>query len=264
MSAGAADATTHKDRQCRFKFSIVTPEMKIETLAVHAGHDVDPATGAVATPIYLSTTFERDVDDAYYGTSRLIREIFQRWGLEADFVDMSDLAAVKKALKTKTKLAWAETPSNPLLKIVDLAAVSEIVHDAGAIFVCDNTWAPVLQRPFDLGADLILHSTTKYFGGHCDVLGGIVVAKTDNDFVKRIRSIQYEGGAVPSPFDCWLILRGMRTLPWRMRAHSENAIKVASFLAQHRKVARVHYPGLQSHPGHEIAARQMSLFGGML
>ncbi len=324
MSAGAADATTHKDRQCRFKFSIVTPEMKIETLAVHAGHDVDPATGAVATPIYLSTTFERDVDgaysrgfmytrnnnpnrealergisaleggavaaafasgtgatmsifqalapgdhvlahvDAYYGTSRLIREIFQRWGLEADFVDMSDLAAVKKALKTKTKLAWAETPSNPLLKIVDLAAVSEIVHDAGAIFVCDNTWAPVLQRPFDLGADLILHSTTKYFGGHCDVLGGVVVAKTENDFVQRIRSIQYEGGAVPSPFDCWLILRGMRTLPWRMRAHSENAMKIADFLASHARVGRVHYPGLRSHPAHKIAANQMSMFGGML
>jgi cystathionine gamma-synthase len=314
----------HKDRQSRFKFSIVTPEMKIETLAVHAGHDVDPATGAVAAPIYLSTTFERDVDgaysrgfmytrnnnpnrealergiseveggaaaaafasgtgatmsifqalapgdhvlahvDAYYGTSRLIREIFQRWGLEADFVDMSDLAAVKKALKPKTKLAWAETPSNPLLKIVDLAAVSEIVHDAGAIFVCDNTWAPVLQRPFDLGADLILHSTTKYFGGHCDVLGGIVVAKTENEFVRRIRSIQYEGGAVPSPFDCWLILRGMRTLPWRMRAHSENAMKVADFLATHAGVAHVHYPGLQSHPGHKIAGRQMSSFGGML
>ena len=313
-----------KHRQSCFNSSIVTPEMKIETLAVHAGHDIDPATGAVATPIYLSTTFERDIEggyprgfmytrnnnpnrealergisaleggaaaaafasgtgatmsllqalspgdhilahiDAYYGTSRLIREIFLRWGLEADFVDMSDLAAVKKALKSNTKLAWAETPSNPLLKIVDLAAVAEIVHDAGALMVCDNTWAPVLQRPFDLGADLILHSTTKYFGGHCDVLGGILVAKTENDFVERIRSIQYEAGAVPSPFDCWLILRGMRTVPWRMRAHSENAMKVAEFLAQHSKVARVHYPGLQSHPGHKIAAKQMSLFGGML
>src|SRR5437867_9271157 len=108
-------------------------------------------------------------------------------------------------------LAWAETPSNPLLKVVDLAAVAEIVHDTGTLLICDNTWAPVLQRPFDLGADLILHSTTKYFGGHCDVLGGILVAKTENDFVQRIRSIQYEAGAVPSPFDCWLILRGMRT-----------------------------------------------------
>jgi len=304
--------------------SITLSQMKIETLAVHAGHAVDPATGAVAAPIYLSTTFERDVEgtyprgfiytrndnpnrqaleqgisaleggagaaafasgtgatmsifqalapgdhvlahvDAYYGTSRLLRGIFLRWGLQADFIDMSDLGAVKRALRPKTKLAWMETPSNPLLKIVDLAAVAELVHDAGAVCVCDNTWAPVLQRPFDLGADLILHSTTKYFGGHCDVLGGIVVAKEGSDFFQRIRSIQYEGGAVPSPFDCWLILRGMRTLPWRMRAHSENAMKVANFLAQHRKVARVHYPGLQSHPGHEIAARQMSLFGGML
>jgi cystathionine gamma-synthase len=122
----------------------------------------------------------------------------------------------------------------------------------------------VLQRPLDVGVDLILHSTTKYFGGHCDVMGGIVVAKKDNEFFQRIRSIQYEGGAVPSPFDCWLILRGMRTLPWRMRAHSENAMKVAEFLVRHPKVARVHYPGLQSHPGHKIAAGQMSAFGGML
>jgi len=298
--------------------------MKIETIAVHAGHAVDPATGAVASPIYLSTTFERDIEgtysrgfmytrndnpnrqalergvsmleggeaaaafasgtgatmsilqalspgdhvlahvDAYYGTSRLIHEIFLRWRLEADFVDMSDLDAVRKALRPNTKLAWAETPSNPLLKIVDLAAVAEIVRGPGAIFVCDNTWAPVLQRPFDLGADLILHSTTKYFGGHCDVLGGIVVAKTESEFFQRIRSIQYEGGAVPSPFDCWLILRGMRTLPWRMRAHSENALKIAEFLARHPKVKRVHYPGLQSHPRHKIALKQMSASGGML
>jgi cystathionine gamma-synthase len=300
------------------------PQMKIETIAVHAGHAVDPATGAVAAPIYLSTTFERDLEgtysrgfmysrndnpnrqalergvsmleggeaaaafasgtgatmsilqalspgdhvlahlDAYYGTSRLIREIFVRWGLEVDFVDMSHLAAVKKALRSNTKLAWAETPSNPLLKIVDLAAVAKVVRETGALVVCDNTWAPVLQRPFDLGADLILHSTTKYFGGHCDVLGGIVVAKTENEFFQRIRSIQYEGGAVPSPFDCWLILRGMRTLPWRMRAHSGNAMKIAEFLARHPKVKRVHYPGLQSHPGHKIAAAEMSMFGGML
>src|SRR5213592_3082716 len=298
--------------------------MKIETVAVHAGHTIDLATGAVSAPIHLSTTFERDVEgtysrgfmytrnnnpnrqaleegisvleggagaaafasgtgatgaifqalapgdnvlahvDAYYGTSRLLREIFLRWGLQADFIDMSDLIAVKKAVGPKTKLAWMETPSNPLLKIVDLAEISKIVHDAGALCVCDNTWAPVLQRPFDLGADFILHSTTKYFGGHCDVLGGIVVAKTENDFVQRIRSIQYEGGAVPSPFDCWLILRGMRTLPWRMRAHSENAMKIADFLASHARVGRVHYPGLQSHPAHKIAAKQMSMFGGML
>jgi cystathionine gamma-synthase len=313
--------------------------MKIETLAVHAGHAIDPSTGAVSAPIHLSTTFERDIEgtysrgfmytrnnnpnrealergvslleggevaaafgsgtaaamalfqalapgdhvlahvDAYYGTSRLLREIFLRWGLETDFIDMSNLEEVKKALRPQTKLAWAETPSNPLLKIVDLGAVAKIVHDATALCVCDNTWAPILQRPFELGADLILHSTTKYFGGHCDVAGGIVVAKKDSEFFQRVRAIQYSGGAVPSPFDCWLILRGMRTLPWRMRAHSENGMRVAEFLVQHPKVAAVHYPGLRSHPGHEIARRQMSirstnapitagrqdqLFGGML
>jgi cystathionine gamma-synthase len=298
--------------------------MKIETLAVHAGHSVDPATGAVSLPIHLSTTFERDAEgtysrgfmysrndnpnrqaleqalsaleggagaaafasgtgasmaifqalapgdhvlahvDAYYGTTRLLREIFLRWGLDVAFVDMTDLRAVEKALRPETKLAWMETPSNPLLRIVDVAAVAQIVHTAGAISVCDNTWAPVLQRPFDLDVDLILHSTTKYFGGHCDVLGGIVVSKVENEFFQRIRRIQYEGGAVPSPFDCWLVLRGTRTLPWRMRAHSENATKVADFLSRHRKVACVHYPGLRSHPGHEIAAKQMSAFGGML
>jgi cystathionine gamma-synthase len=298
--------------------------MKIETLAVHAGQQIDSATGAVSPPIHLSTTFERDVDgaysrgfmytrnnnpnrqaleegisaieggggaaafasgsgatmsilqslapgdhvlahvDAYYGTTRLLREIFVRWGLKADFVDMSDLAAVKKTLRPNTKLAWMETPSNPLLKIVDLAAIAKIVHDAGALCVCDNTWAPVLQRPFDLGADFVMHSTTKYFGGHCDVLGGVVVAKTDSDLFQRIKNIQYEGGAVPSPFDCWLILRGMRTLPWRMRAHSGNAAKIAQSLSKHRNVERVHYPGLATHPGHDIAKKQMSMFGGML
>jgi cystathionine gamma-synthase len=304
-------------------FSQIT-EMKIETLAVHAGHAIDPATGAVSAPIHLSTTFERDIEgtysrgfmytrnnnpnrealergvsmleggegaaafgsgtaaamalfqalapgdhvlahvDAYYGTSRLLREIFLRWGLEADFIDMNNLDEVKKALRPQTKLAWAETPSNPLLKIVDLAAVAGIVHEEGALCVCDNTWAPVLQRPFELGADVILHSTTKYFGGHCDVAGGIVIAKRDSEFFQRVRSIQYSGGAVPSPFDCWLILRGMRTLPWRMRAHSENGMKVADFLVQHSQVECVHYPGLDFHPGHEIANRQMSMFGGML
>ena len=202
--------------------------------------------------------------DAYYGTSRLLRDLFLRWGLKADFVDMSNLDDVKKAIRPKTKLAWMETPSNPLLKIVDLAAVAKIVRAAGAVSVCDNTWAPIIQRPFDLGVDLILHSTTKYFGGHCDVAGGMVVAKIDNEFFKRVRNVQYAGGAVPSPFDCWLILRGMRTLPWRMRAHSENAAKVADALSHHRKVERVHYPGLPSHPGHEIARKQMSIFGGML
>ncbi len=249
--------------------------MKIETIAVHAGHAVDPATGAVASPIYLSTTFERDIEGTYSrgfmytrndnpNRQALERGVSMLEGGEAAAAFASGTGATRKALRPNTKLAWAETPSNPLLKIVDLAAVAEIVRGPGAIFVCDNTWAPVLQRPFDLGADLVLHSTTKYFGGHCDVLGGIVVAKTESEFFQRIRSIQYEGGAVPSPFDCWLILRGMRTLPWRMRAHSENALKIAEFLARHPKVKHVHYPGLQSHPRHKIALKQMSASGGML
>jgi cystathionine gamma-synthase len=311
-------------RQFTIKNPLELNDMRIETLAVHAGHTIDPATGAVSAPIHLSTTFERDIEgsysrgfmytrndnpnrraleqgisaleggqaaaafgsgtaaamalfqalapgdhvlahvDAYYGTSRLLRELFLQWGLEADFIDMSDLKLVQKSLRPKTKLAWAETPSNPLLKIVDLTAVAEVVHAGGALCVCDNTWAPTLQRPFDLGADLIVHSTTKYFGGHCDVLGGMLVAKTNDEFFERVRRIQYCGGAVPSPFDCWLVLRGMRTLPWRMRAHSENAIKVASFLAQHRQIERVHYPGLPSHPEHKLATKQMSMYGGML
>ncbi len=298
--------------------------MKIETLAVHAGHAIDPSTGAVSAPIQLSTTFERDIDgsysrghmysrnsnpnraaleqgvsaleggeeavafasgmsaamalfqalapgdhvlahiDAYYGMARLLREFFLGWGLQADFVDMSDIDLVKKAMRPNTKLAWAESPSNPLLKVADLAAVAEVVHAGGALCVCDNTWAPIIQRPFDLGVDLILHSTTKYFGGHCDVLGGIIVAKKGDEFFGRVQRLQYSGGAVPSPFDCWLVLRGMRTLPWRMRAHSENAMKVATFLAKHPSVERVHYPGLPSHPSHAVAARQMSSFGGML
>ncbi|HEY4758593.1 MAG TPA: PLP-dependent transferase, partial [Chthoniobacterales bacterium] len=202
--------------------------------------------------------------DAYYGTSRLLRDLFLRWKLEADFIDMSDLAAVRKALRPNTKLVWTETPSNPLLKIVDLAAVATIAHDVGVVCVCDNTWAPIIQRPFEAGIDFILHSTTKYFGGHCDVLGGILIARRDDDFFQRVRDIQYSAGAVPSPFDCWLILRGMKTLPWRMRAHCENAAKVAEFLAQAPNVERVHYPGLVSHPGYDIAKKQMSMFGGML
>jgi cystathionine gamma-synthase len=298
--------------------------MRIETLAVHAGHEIDRTSGAVSAPISLSTTFERDVDggysrghmytrnsnpnraaleqgvaaleggeaaaafasgmgaamalfqslapgdhilahvDAYYGMTRLLQEFFVGWGLHADFVDMSDLDKVEKALRKETRLVWTETPSNPLLKIVDLAAIAEITHTTDALCVCDNTWAPVIQRPFDLGLDLILHSTTKYFGGHCDVLGGILVTKKKDPFFERVQKIQYCGGAVPSPFDCWLILRGMRTLPWRIKAHSENAMKVASFLAEHPRVERVHYPGLSGHPSHDVAARQMSAFGGML
>jgi cystathionine gamma-synthase len=295
-----------------------------ETIAVHAGRRVDPATGAVAAPIHLSTTYQRAEDgsfpsgfnysrsdnpnraaleealaaleggagaaafasgmaaamsifqaltpndhviapvEAYHGVLRLLRDLFAPWQLAIDFVDMTDLDAVKKAVREKTKLVWAETPSNPTLKLTDLAAVAEIAHGANALFACDNTWSPIIQRPFELGADLVMHSTTKYFGGHSDVLGGAVIARREDEFFQRLREVQTVGGAVPAPFDCWLVHRGMQTLPWRIRAHSENAGRVALFLESHPKVAQVHYPGLASHPQHALARRQMSLFGGMV
>ena len=203
--------------------------------------------------------------DAYYGTARLLRETFARWKLESTFVDMTDAAAARAAIRTNTRLVWVETPSNPLWKVTDIAALGELAHRAGALYVCDNTTAtPVLQSPFKLGADLVLHATTKYLGGHSDVLGGVVVARARDAVFERIRAIQASGGAVPSPFDCWLVLRGIRTLPYRMRAHSENALKVATFLHGHARVEAVHYPGLPTHPAHDVARRQMTAFGGML
>jgi cystathionine gamma-synthase len=300
--------------------------MRIETLAVHAGHEVDPNTAAVTPAIYLSTTFEREIDgsyrkgfvyardanpnrdalerclmeleggaaaaafssgsaatlaviqslspgthviapdDAYYGTRRLLRDLFGRWGLAASFVDMTDPDAIERAVRPdQTRVIWVETPSNPLVRVVDIHRAAEIAHAAGALCVCDNTWAtPVITRPLELGADLVMHSTTKYLGGHSDVLGGALVARADDDFFRRVRAIQTGGGIIPSPFECWLTLRGIRTLPWRMRAHSSNAGRIARFLEGHRNVEAVHYPGLESHPGYAIAERQMALPGGML
>ena len=299
--------------------------MRIETVAVHAGTRVDPATGAVTPAIHPSTTFERDVDgsyprgfvysrnsnpnrealeeclaaleggqgaaafasasaatsaiflalqpgdhvvaplDAYHGTLRLLRETFTRWGLETTFVDMSDLEAARAAIRANTRLVWVETPSNPLWKISDVVAIGELARRVGARYVCDNTTAtPVLQSPLGLGADLVLHATTKYLGGHGDVLGGAVVTRARDEFFERIRAVQASGGAVPSPFDCWLVRRGIRTLPYRVRAHSENALRVATFLHSHARVEAVHYPGLASHPAHDVARRQMTAFGGML
>ena len=160
--------------------------------------------------------------DCYHGTSRLLREVFHPWGLESTFVDMTDPDQVHQAIRPNTRLFWVETPSNPLLKITDIARISAIAHEVGAICVCDNTWAtPVLQQPFACNADLVVHSTTKYLGGHSDVMGGVVVTRVEDDFFQRIRKVQVTYGAVPSPFDCWLVLRGIRTLHLRMRAHSE-------------------------------------------
>lgn len=204
-------------------------------------------------------------DDAYHGVSRLVREIMKPWGLQASIVDMTNLDAVRAAVQPNTRLIWLETPSNPLLKISDIAAIAAIAHDAGALLAVDNTWAtPMLQQPLALGADLVMHSTTKYLGGHSDVLGGAVVARTKDSLFERVRFLQGHGGAVPSPFDCWLVLRGIRSLAYRMRGHTENAARVAEFLSTHPAIERVHYPGLATHPGHAVAARQMRSGGGML
>ena len=204
-------------------------------------------------------------DDVYFGTSRLLREVLGPWELDYSVVDMTDLDAVRAALRPQTRLVWVETPSNPLLKITDIAAVAEIAHAGGARCAVDNTWpSPAGQQPLALGADLVMHATTKYLGGHSDLLGGAVVSRENDAFFQRIRLVQTVGGAVPSPFDCWLLMRSIRTLPYRMRAHAENAQRVAEFLADHAAVAVVHYPGLPTHPGHAIAQRQMKLSGGML
>ena len=203
--------------------------------------------------------------DAYFGTPKLLRELFVPWGLEASFVDMTDAAAVRAAVRPRTRLIWTETPSNPTIAVTDLAAVAAIARSAGALLACDNTWAtPFLQQPLALGADLVMHSTTKYLSGHSDVMGGIVVAREAGPVADRLRWLQGNGGAVPSPFDSWLVLRGIRTLPWRMRAHCANAAAVAAFLSGHPRVQRVHYPGLPRDPGHPVASRQMSGPGGML
>jgi cystathionine gamma-synthase len=203
--------------------------------------------------------------DAYHGTLRLLREPFARWGLDTTFVDMTDLRAVEQAVRRDTRLVWIETPSNPLWKIVDLDRVVGIARAAGARTACDNTVAtPVLQQPFTHGVDLVVHATTKYLGGHSDVMGGVVVTRVSDEHFDRIRAAQGVMGGVPSPFDCWLVLRGIQTLPWRVRAQSDSAMAVAAFLAHHARVCAVHYPGLEMHPGYAVAKRQMTRFGGML
>jgi len=203
--------------------------------------------------------------DAYFGTAKLLKTQLERWGLAVSFVEMSDAAAVRAALRPATRLIWTETPSNPTMAVTDLRAIVAIAKSGGALTACDNTWAtPFLQRPLALGVDLVMHSTTKYLSGHSDAMGGVVVARENGEVAERLRALQGEGGAVPSPFDSWLVLRGIRTLPWRMRAHCSNAAAVAAFLAGHPRVERVHYPGLPSDPGHAVAKAQMAEPGGML
>ncbi len=302
-----------------------TAKYRFETLAVHAGHSVDPSTGAVVAPIHLSTTFERDADgsyphgylysrnhnpnrnsleaalaaleggaagaafssglaavtavfqglqpgdhvvapkDIYHGTANVLKHLFAKWQVTASFVQMTDLDEVQRSMQANTRMVWIETPSNPLLQCVDIAAVADIARRGNARAVADNTFAsPALQRPLELGCDLVMHSTTKYLGGRSDVLGGAVVTRADDEAFAQIRTAQLFGGAVPSPFDCWLVMRSLPTLPYRMQAHCANARKVANFLHAHPKVSAVHYPGLESNPFHQLAKKQMSDFGGML
>jgi cystathionine beta-lyase/cystathionine gamma-synthase len=203
-------------------------------------------------------------DDAYGGTYRLVARVLANYGIEFSLVDMSDLPAVKQALKPETKLVWVETPTNPYLKIVDIRGIAELLASHPAKLVVDNTFAsPYLQQPLRLGADLVLHSTTKYLGGHSDVVGGAVIGKDESIF-ETLKFHQNAAGAVPGPFDCWLTLRGIKTLAVRMDRHSANARAVAAFLNVHEAVDKVFYPGLAGHAGHEIAKRQMRDFSGMV
>ena len=298
--------------------------MKIETLAVHAGRQVDPTTGAITPPIQMSTTYERDVDggysrsysytrpdnptrrsleiclaqlegaadavcfssgaaatmavfsllkpgdhvlaprECYYGTRQLLKEYLSGWGVRSDFIDMPDLRQLDEHLRPTTRLIWIETPCNPTLKVTDIRAVAQRAESVGALLVCDNTFpTPVLQRPLAIGADLVVHSSTKYFGGHSDVMGGAVLTR-DSTRAAAVRQYQAVGGAVPSPFDCWLIRRSLATLPLRVRSQSASALEVASFLSKHAGIERVCYPGLETDPGHAVAREQMAGFGAMV
>jgi cystathionine gamma-synthase len=299
--------------------------MRPETLAVHAGAEPDAATGAVAPPIHLSTTFahgpaaERIAgyeyqregnptqdrlqtalaaleggtaalafasgmaaitallealpngarilipDDCYTGLRLLAQDFLARRDIAAVAVDMSDLARVRDASVAGIALIWPETPSNPRMKIADIAALAQIAHAHGALLVCDNTFAtPVLQQPLALGADVVMHSTTKYFGGHSDVLGGALVFARRDALHEHVAHYRHVTGAIASPFSAWMLLRGCRSLPARMAWHCRNARAVAEFLASHPRVEHVNWPGLPTHPQHEIAAKQMRDFGGML
>lgn len=227
------------------------------------------SSGSAATTTIMQTLERGDhvilPGDAYYGTRIILNDCLTPWGLEATYVEIGDLDAVRAAVRPNTRMIWVETPSNPMLKVADISALVKIARSAGAICVCDNTLAtPILSRPLSDGADFVVHATTKYIGGHSDVLGGAVIARDEGPRLERLRHLQHALGAVPSPFDCWLALRGIRTLALRVRAQSASALELARFLASHPKVSAVHYPGLESAPGHAIAARQMTGFGGLL
>ncbi len=227
------------------------------------------ASGMAATDALLRATCRPGdhiviPDDAYGGTFRLIDKVFRHWGIEHTAVGLSDVDAVRAAVRPTTRLLWCETPTNPLLTIADIAALAEVAHEAGVLLVVDNTFAsPYLQTPLGLGADVVLHSTTKYLGGHSDVIGGGLVTD-DGELDERVAFLQNGAGAVPGPFDAWLTLRGIKTLAVRMERHCDNAERVAAALQAHPDVTGVRYPGLDTHPGHEVAAKQMRRFGGMV
>lgn len=203
-------------------------------------------------------------DDLYGGTYRLFEKVFRQWGLEIAYADSKDPASFKRAMRRNTRLVWAETPTNPLLNITDIAAVAAIAHKGKALLAVDNTFAtPYFQRPVELGADLVVHSSTKYLGGHSDVIGGLLAIK-DKAVFEQVKFYQNAAGAVPGPWDSWLTLRGIKTLSVRMMAHELHAFEIAGFLSGHSAVSRVYYPGLENHPGHEIASEQMDGFGGMV
>ena len=203
-------------------------------------------------------------DDVYGGTYRLLTRVMGQWGLEHDVVDMTDLIACRAVVRDSTALVWIESPTNPFLKVVDIAAIADLAHEASARCVVDNTFAtPYLQRPLELGADIVLHSMTKYLGGHSDLIGGALVAN-DPELIEQLTFLVNAAGAVPGPMDCYLALRGVKTLALRMQAHCRGAKAAAEFLQTHKRVTRVHYPGLPGHPGFEVAVRQMRDFGGMV
>src|SRR5437867_5496431 len=225
------------------------------------------ASGLAATTAVLSTLRPGDevaaAADLYGGTFRLLERVFKPWGLAARYTEDPSPAGFAKIITPKTKLVWVETPTNPLLQLIDIAAVAELAHRAGAPLAVDNTFAsPYLQQPLKLGADLVIHSTTKYLGGHSDVVGGAVVGR--RELMQPIAFYQNAAGGVPGPFDAWLVLRGVKTLAVRMDRHCANARRLAEWLSTHAAVRRVYYPGLSGHPGHELARRQMRDFGGMI
>jgi cystathionine gamma-synthase len=203
-------------------------------------------------------------DDMYWGFKKQLQTIFKHT-LQFDFIDLTDIRNIERYIKDNTVLIWVETPSNPLLKITDLTAIADLAKKHHLVLACDSTFAsPCLQRPIDFGADIVMHSSTKYIGGHSDVLGGVLVTAAKTPLWEAIRNIQQTGGAVPSPFDCFLLLRSIKTLPYRMRGHCGNGMALARYLEKHPKIESVFYPGLTAHPQHEIARQQMKDFGGML